>query len=100
MAMKITLPSLTPIIVITFLGALGRIFNAEFGQFLMVPMESPMLADVTSVLDTYVYNSLKGSADIGMGAAAGLFQSVAGFTLVLLVNVFIRRKFGKEMAMF
>lgn len=100
MAIKITLPSLTPIVLITVLMAMGRIFNAEFGQFLMIPMESPMIQGVNSVLDTYVYNALKGSSDIGMGAAAGLLQSAAGFTLVLLVNVFVRNRFGKEMSMF
>ncbi|MDF2922257.1 MAG: sugar transporter permease [Paenibacillaceae bacterium] len=100
MAMKITVPALRPIILINFLGALGRIFNADFGQFFLVPMESPSLRDISSVLDTYVYSALRGSADLGMGAAAGVFQSVAGFVLVLAANFFIRYRYGREQAMF
>jgi len=100
MAMKITIPALRPIILINFLGALGRIFNADFGQFFLVPMESPSLTGVSSVLDTYVYSALRGSADLGMGAAAGLFQSIAGFVLVLAANFIIRYRYGREQAMF
>lgn len=96
----VTLPFLGPIIGITFLNQLGRIFYSDFGLFFMVPLESPMLKGITSTLDTYVYSALRGSADIGMGAAAGLFQSVAGFVLVLAVNMIIRRKFGQDRAMF
>lgn len=96
----VTLPCLGPIIGITFLNQLGRIFYSDFGQFFMVPLESPMLKGVSSTLDTYVYSALRGSADIGMGAAAGLFQSISGFVLVLGANWIIRRKFGKDRAMF
>lgn len=100
MAIKITVPALRPIILINFLGALGRIFNADFGQFFLIPMESPSLREISSVLDTYVYSALRGSADLGMGAAAGVFQSIAGFVLVLAVNLFIRYRYGREQAMF
>ena len=100
LAKYITIPSLYPIIAITFLNMFGRIFYSDFGQFFLVPMESPMLHGVTSTLDTYVYSALRGSADFGMGAAAGLFQSVSGFVLVLLANGIIRKKFGRERAMF
>lgn len=100
LARYITIPSIYPIIAITFLNMLGRIFYSDFGQFFMVPMESPMLQSTTSTLDTYVYSALRGSADFGMGAAAGLFQSAAGFVLILLANWIIRRKFGQERAMY
>lgn len=96
----VTLPFLGPIVGITFLNQLGRIFYSDFGQFFMVPLESPMLKGVSSTLDTYVYSALRGSADMGMGAAAGLFQSISGFILVLAANWVIRRKFGKDRAMF
>lgn len=96
----VTIPFLGPIIGITFLNQLGRIFYTDFGQFFMVPLESPMLTRVSSTLDTYVYSALRGSADMGMGAAAGLFQAVSGFILVLGANMIIRRKFGKDRAMF
>lgn len=100
LAKYITLPCLYPMIAITFLNMLGRVFFSDFGQFFMVPLESPMLSGVTSTLDTYVYQALRGNADMGMGAAAGLFQSMSGFVLVLAANAIIKRKFGEERAMF
>ena len=100
LARYITIPGIYPIIAITFLNMLGRIFYSDFGQFFMVPMESPMLKDATSTLDTYVYSALRGSADFGMGAAAGMFQAISGFVLVLIANWIIRNRFGKERAMF
>ncbi len=100
LARYITIPGIYPVIVITFLNMLGRVFYSDFGQFYLVPLESPMLMNVTSTLDTYVYEALRGAASMGMGAAAGLFQSVSGFVLVLIANGVIRRKFGKERAMF
>lgn len=42
-AWQITIPQLAPIILINFLNAVGRIFNADFGQFWLLPMESGML---------------------------------------------------------
>lgn len=36
------------------------------------------LFPVTNVIDTYVYRTLVNMGDIGMSAAAGLYQSVVG----------------------
>ncbi len=99
-ATRITIPCISPIIIIGLLGSLGNIFNADFGLFYLVPMNSSLINRVTSVMDTYVYSALIGSADIGMGAAAGLFQSVAGFVLVILSNKLIAKHVGRQSAMY
>lgn len=99
-AWYITIPFLKPIILINLLNALGRVFNSDFSLFWMVPMESSMIKNVTSTLDTYVYSALQGGTNLGMAAAAGLFQSCAGLVLVLIANWFIRKKFGRDKAMF
>ncbi|MCA7025589.1 sugar ABC transporter permease, partial [Stenotrophomonas acidaminiphila] len=49
------------------------------------------LYNVTNVLDVYVFNGLTQTADIGMAAAAGLYQSVVGLILVILSNLLARR---------
>ena len=87
----ITLPLLSPVIVIMVLLGIGKIFFAEFGLFYQVPQNMGPLFPTTNVIDTYVYRTLVNVGDIGMSAAAGLFQSVVGFVLVLTSNLIVRR---------
>jgi putative aldouronate transport system permease protein len=87
----ITLPLLLPLIIILVLLSIGRIFNADFGLFFFVPRDNPMLYSTTDVIDTFVYRSLVQLGDISMAAAAGFYQSVVGFGLVVLANWVVRR---------
>ncbi|MFD0619783.1 MULTISPECIES: ABC transporter permease [Paenibacillus] len=96
---NITIPMITPIIVIMFILAVGGIFRADFGLFYQVPRDTGALYSVTNVIDTFVYRGLKVTGNIGMSTAAGLYQSVVGFILVLVTN-FIVRKINKEQALF
>lgn len=96
---SITLPSLTPTIITLTILSVGRIFNSDFGLFYQVPLNSGSLVDVTQTIDTYVYRGLMNSGNIGMSAAACLYQSVVGFVLVILVNKIVK-KVSKENAMF
>jgi len=95
----ITIPSIVPMIIMLTLISIGRIFYSDFGLFYQVPMNSGAITDVTNVIDTYVYRGLLQLGDIGMSSAAGLYQSVVGFLLVLLSNYTIR-KVSKENALF
>lgn len=95
----ITIPSIMPVIVMMTLLAIGRIFYSDFGLFYQVPMNSGAIYDTTNVIDTYVYRGLMQLGDIGMSAAAGLYQSIVGFILVLLSNWLVRRK-NKDNALF
>ncbi|WP_438433588.1 ABC transporter permease [Gorillibacterium sp. sgz500922] len=88
---SITLPLLTPMISILTIMAVGRIFSADFGLFFNVPLNQGSLRETTEVIDTYVYHSLMSSGDIGLSSAAGLYQSVVGFVLVLAANLFARK---------
>ncbi|OPA74260.1 sugar ABC transporter permease [Paenibacillus selenitireducens] len=96
---KITIPMITPIIVIMFILAVGGIFRADFGLFYQVPRDTGALYPVTNVIDTFVYRGLKVTGNIGMSTAAGLYQAVVGFVLVIVTN-FIVRKINKEQALF
>jgi putative aldouronate transport system permease protein len=87
----ITLPFLVPIVVITTLLAIGGIFTADFGMFFYVTRDSTLLYPTTDVIDTYVVRALRVNADIGMASAAGLYQSIVGFILVLLSNWLVKR---------
>ncbi len=95
----ITLPMLQSIMVIMTLLAVGRIFNADFGLFYNVTRNSGQIAYVTEVIDTYVYKSLRNSNNIGMTAAAGLYQAVIGCITVFAANLVVR-KIDDEKALF
>jgi putative aldouronate transport system permease protein len=97
--MQITIPMLKPTIIIMTLMAIGRIFYSDFGLFYQVPQNSGRLFDVTQTIDTYVYRGLMERNDVGMSAAAALYQSVVGFILVLCANALVR-KYNPENALF
>ncbi|MFS0724305.1 ABC transporter permease [Paenibacillus sp. 1P07SE] len=95
----ITLPIVTPVILMMALLQLGRVFYSDFGLFYQVTLNSGALFETTATIDTYVFNGLMGSGNMGMSAAAGLYQSVVGFLLVITVNYLVRRK-NKDNALF
>lgn len=96
---SITLPMLKPVIIILFILAVGKIFNADFGLFYQLPKNSGPLYPVTNVIDTYVYRGLMNLGEIGMSSAAALYQSVVGLILILLSN-YIVKKIDNESSLF
>ena len=95
----ITIPNLKPTIITMCLLSIGRIFYSDFGLFYQVPLNSGSLYDVTSTIDTYVYRGLMQSSNVGMSSAAGVYQSLVGFALVLSAN-WIVNKISRENALF
>jgi len=87
----VTLPLLKPTVIIMTLMAVGRIFFSDFGLFYQVPMNSGALYATTQTIDTYVYRGLMELNDVGMSAAAGLFQSILGFIIVVSANAIVRK---------
>ena len=95
----ITLPELVPTIITLTLMSIGRIFYSDFGLFYQVPRNSGAISSATNVIDTYVYRGLMEQSNIGMSAAAGFYQSIVGFILVLAANLIVR-KVSEENALF
>ena len=95
----IILPSLRGTIITLTLMSVGRIFYSDFGLFYQVPMDSGLLYDVTNTIDTYVYRGLLKLNDVGRASAAGFYQSIVGFVIVLGANFAVRR-IDKENALF
>jgi len=87
----ITLPLLKPTIITMVLLAVGKIFYSDFGLFYQVPMNAGALYPTTNVIDTFVYRGLMQQNNIGMSAAAGLYQSVVGFIIVIAANLLVRK---------
>ena len=96
---RITIPMLKPTVIILTLMAIGRIFYSDFGLFYQVPQNSGRLFEVTQTIDTYVYRGLMERNDVGMSAAAALYQSAVGFILVLGANGLVRA-YNPENALF
>ena len=96
---KITLPSLVPTIITLLLLSIGRIFYSDFALFYQVPMNSGVLFPTTNVIDTYVYRALIEQGNISMSSAAGVYQSLVGFCVVMLSNWIVRRV-DKDQALF
>ncbi|WP_379134573.1 ABC transporter permease [Paenibacillus sp. sgz500958] len=96
---RITLPLLMPTFILLILFSLGGILKGQFDLFYQIIGNNGMLYDVTDIIDTYVFRSLTVNFDIGMGTAAGLYQSFFGFVLIMLVN-YIIKKTREEYALF
>ncbi|RAV04950.1 sugar ABC transporter permease [Paenibacillus sp. YN15] len=95
----ITIPLISPVITMLTLLQIGRIFYSDFGLFYQVPMNAGALFSTTNVIDTYVFRGLLQLGNIGMSSAAGFYQSLVGFTLVMISN-FVVRKINRENALF
>lgn len=99
MTRRISIPFLLPLVVIMTILAIGNIIRSDFGMFYYLTRDVPTLYSTTDVVDTYVYRALRSIGDPGMAAAAGLYQSVAGFVLILATNLTVK-KIQPENALF
>ena len=95
----ITIPNIRPMITILFIMNVGKIFNADFGLFYNVPMNSGPLFPTTQVVDTYVYRALMATSNPGMSTAASLLQNVVGFICLMGANTIVR-KLDEESSLF
>ena len=80
-----------PTVVILVLLSLGGILKGQFDLFYQIIGNNGLLYETTDIIDTYVYRALTVNFDIGMGTAAGLYQSFFGFILVMTVNYIIKK---------
>ena len=96
----VTLPLLKPTFIILLLYALGGIMKGQFELFYQMVGNNGVLYATTDILDTYVYRiTTTQPLNMGIGTAAGLFQSVFGLALVIGTNMIIKRK-NSEYALF
>ena len=91
--LHITLPSITPTIVIMLILNCNNIVNAGFDQIFM--LYSALVYDVADIIDTYVYRIGIQKADYSFSTAAGMFKSVIALVMILIVNT-VAKKTGNE----
>ncbi len=99
MVFKITLPMLKSIIIVMVLLQIGRIMYADFGLFFNLTRDAGALYSTTDVLDTFIYRTLRSTGDIGISSAAGCFQAIVGFCVIMTTNLAVRR-LDKDSALF
>ena len=95
----ITLPMLKNTFVTLILFALGGIMRGQFDLFFQLVGNNGQLFPYTDIIDTYIYRALTINFNLGTSTAAGLYQSVFGLALVLIVN-YIVRKISPDNALF
>ena len=96
---RITVPCIKPTIMVLLLLDLSKVVRGDFQMFYNLTGNNPMLYQVSDIIDTYVYRSLIQTQNFGMSSAAGLYQSVLGFVLILTFNG-IMRKLHPDSALF
>ena len=91
--LHITLPSITPTIVVMLILSCNNIVNAGFDQIFM--LYTATVYSVADIIDTYVYRIGIQRAHYSFSTAAGLFKSVIALVMILIVNT-VAKKTGNE----
>ncbi|MBO9605816.1 MAG: sugar ABC transporter permease [Paenibacillaceae bacterium] len=82
--LHITLPGIMPTMVILLILNMGSLLSV--GAEKIILLYSPAIYETSDVISTYVYRRGLLGADYSFGAAVGLFNSVANFLLLIIVN--------------
>ena len=99
----ISIPAITPVIVILTLMSIGSIFYGDYGMLYAIIGNKASLYSTTDVIDTYVIRALRNNANFGMSTAVGLLQSMLGFMCVYGANWLVRKyseRRGENLALF
>lgn len=86
----ITLPSISPVIIIFMILAIGNLLSAGFEDILLLAT-NPILRPYSDVIDTYVYRVGILNARFSYATAVGLFKAVISVILLVTANKIARR---------
>lgn len=90
---SITLPSLTPTIIILFLLRIGHLMDANVEQVLF--FLNPLVREVGEVFDTYVYRVGLTGGLYSYTTAIGIFKAVVSVVLVVSLNKLSKKTTGE-----
>lgn len=91
----ITLPMISPVIMIVVILKLGTILDAGFNQIFM--LYSVPVYSVADIIDTWVYRQGLLEFQFGLATAVGLFKGTMGMLMVLLANKAVKKISGSGM---
>jgi len=89
MMWKITLPSILPTIIIMLIIRIGNLM--EVGFELIILLYQPATYETSDVINTFIYRQGLQSGQYDLAAAAGFFNAVVAFVLVMAANSISKR---------
>lgn len=89
MMWKITLPSILPTILIMLIIRIGNLLEVSFEMIIL--LYQPATYETADVVNTFIYRQGLLGGQYDLAAAAGLFNAVVAFTLVVTANAISRR---------
>lgn len=92
MMWKITLPSILPTILIMLIIRIGNLLEVSFE--LIILLYQPATYETADVVNTFIYRQGLQNGQYDLAGAAGLFNAVVAFILVMTANS-ISRKYSK-----
>lgn len=89
MMWKITLPSILPTILIMLIIRIGNLLEVSFEMIIL--LYQPATYQTADVVNTFIYRQGLLGGQYDLAAAAGLFNAVVAFILVMTANTISRR---------
>ena len=89
MMWKITIPSIMPTILIMLIIRIGNLM--EVGFELIILLYQPATYQTGDVINTFIFRQGLESGQYDIAAAAGLFNAVVAFVLVMIANTISKR---------
>jgi putative aldouronate transport system permease protein len=89
MMWKITVPSILPTIIIMLIIRIGNILEVSFEMIIL--LYQPATYETADVVNTFIYRQGIQAGQYDFAAAAGLFNAVIAFVLVVSANALSRR---------
>ena len=89
----VTLPCIRGTILVMLTLRVGSVLNAGFDQ--IFNMSNTVVQQTIDILDTYIYRiTFQQAPDFSYSTAVGLFKSVIGFVMVMIVNKITKKLEG------
>ncbi len=89
MMWKITLPCILPTILIMLIIRIGNLMEVSFE--LIILLYQPATYETADVVNTFIYRQGLQGGQYDLAAAAGLFNAVVAFVLVIVANTISKR---------
>lgn len=89
MMWKITIPSILPTIIIMLIIRIGSLMEVSFEMIIL--LYQPATYQTADVVNTFIYRQGLQGGQYDLAAAAGLFNAVVAFVLVITANAISKR---------